>query len=69
MASKAAAPTYAVNQPFDRTDERTGRDVHFEPGADWPGEHPDTQKYLEWQLIVPAPAGSSQPGKTDEGAE
>jgi hypothetical protein len=67
MASKATAPSYAVNQPFDRTEG--AKNVHFEPGADWPADHPDTEKYLEWQLIVPAPAGSSQPGKTNEGAE
>jgi hypothetical protein len=67
MANKATAPKYAVNQPFDRTEGV--KNVNYQPGDDWPGDHPDTQKYLEWQLIVPAPAGSSQPGNTDEGAE
>jgi len=43
MASKATAPKYVVNQPFDRTDERTGRTFHFEPGDDWPADHPDTE--------------------------
>ncbi len=65
--AKATAPKYAVNQPFDRTEN--GVNTEFVPGADWPADHPDTEKYLEWRLIVPAPAGSSQPGESDEGAE
>lgn len=67
---KATAPKYAVKKPFDRTEG--AENLHFEPPADWPADHPDTPKYLEWDLIeqiVPAPAGSSQPGKTNEGAE
>lgn len=68
MAGKPSAPKYVVNQAFDRTENNTGN-VPFAPGDPWPGDHPDTEKYLEWQLIVPAPAGSSQPGKTNEGAD
>jgi hypothetical protein len=66
MASKATAPSYVVNQPFDRDDN--GKHTHYEPPQSWPADHPDTETYLEWQLIVPAPAGSSQPGNNDGSA-
>jgi hypothetical protein len=70
MARKAAAISHAVKQPFDRIDE-PGKNVEWRPGDSWPSDHPDTDKYVEWGLveIVPAPAGSSQPGESNEGAE
>jgi hypothetical protein len=72
MAGKSAGPKLVVLLPFDRTDGWPAKNVEFAPGDSWDSDHPDTPKYLEWGLVgedVPAPAGSSQPGKSDEGAE
>lgn len=43
-----------------------GVDTRFEPGEPYTGRHAAAR--LKQELIVPAPAGSSQPGSEEEGA-
>jgi len=60
MPPKASVDSYVVNRPFDRVDPITKENRRYECLEPYDGD--DIEQYLEWQLIVPAPAGSSQPG-------
>lgn len=62
-----ASPEYVVNQPFMRTDHTTGLDARYELGDRYSG--PDVDAYIDRGLIVPAPAGPSQPGDAGSNEE
>ncbi|MCW2767538.1 MAG: hypothetical protein JWO11_3497 [Nocardioides sp.] len=64
MASKPAGVSYVVDRPFDRVD--AGKNKSFKVGDPYAGD--DVELYLEIGLIVPASAGSNQPGNDDGSA-
>lgn len=71
MAAKSV-DKFVVAAPFDRRDPETRVEKHWDPGEGdvsyVPVSEEEKQLYLERGLIIPAPAGSNQPGsaKKDE---
>jgi len=58
---------YVVAVRFERREpDWPHQESAYEVGEPYDG--PDLEQYAEWQLVVPADAGSGQPGSEDEGA-
>lgn len=70
-AAKSVKEEFTVAIEFWRKRSRDGKDDHLEVGSPYaPVDDEEKEKYLDWGLIVPASAGSSQPGeeKVEESA-
>jgi len=65
MASRSATAWVAAEE-LSYIDPKTGRNVPVGKGEIYNGPNPE--KYHNEGLVVPAPAGSSQPGNQDDGS-
>jgi hypothetical protein len=66
--SETPKDEYQVALNFTWRDPATQTDTHFFAGTPFPSDGPELEKHLDWGYVVPASAGSGQPGSTDEGA-